>query len=164
VLNAVGDEGVPVREIAEAIGRHLDLPAKSLPAGEYEGMLVHLLSTDMPASSTITQELLGWKPTHPGLIEDIEQGHYFRCPPQDSRRDNHPTVRAREPDVDDPLIVRELQQARRYIQQAHDTADSGASERDALVLMTTPAETYEALDTSIRTRGRLPTEWISEAE
>jgi nucleoside-diphosphate-sugar epimerase len=77
VLNAVGDEGVPVREIAEAIGRHLNLPAKSLPAAEYEGMLVHLLSTDMPASSIITQELLGWKPTHPGLIEDIDQGHYF---------------------------------------------------------------------------------------
>ena len=77
VLNAVGDEGVPVREIAEAIGRRLNLPARSLPAGEYEGMLVPLLSTDMPASSAITQELLGWKPTHPGLIEDIEQGHYF---------------------------------------------------------------------------------------
>ena len=77
VLNAVGDEGVPVREIAEAIGRHLNLPARSLPAEEYEGMLGHLLSTDMPASSTITQELLGWKPIHPGLIEDIEQGHYF---------------------------------------------------------------------------------------
>jgi nucleoside-diphosphate-sugar epimerase len=77
VLNAVGDEGVPVREIAEAIGRHLNLPARSLPAADYEGMLVHLLSTDMPASSTLTQELLGWKPTHPGLIEDLEQGHYF---------------------------------------------------------------------------------------
>jgi nucleoside-diphosphate-sugar epimerase len=77
VLNAVGDEGVPVREIAEAIGRQLDLPARSLPAEEYGGLLVPLLSTDMPASSAITQELLGWKPTHPGLIEDIEQGHYF---------------------------------------------------------------------------------------
>ena len=77
VLNAVGDEGVPVREIAEAIGRHLNLPARSLPAEEYDGMLVPLLSTDMPASSTITQELLGWQPTHPGLIEDIEQGHYY---------------------------------------------------------------------------------------
>lgn len=77
VLNAVGDEGVPVREIAEAIGRHLDLPARSLPAEEFEGMFVRLLSTDMPASSTITQDLLSWKPTHPGLIEDIEQGHYF---------------------------------------------------------------------------------------
>ena len=77
VLNAVGDEGVPVREIAEAIGRNLNLPAKSLPAEEYGGMLVPLLSTDMAASSAITQELLGWRPTHPGLIEDIDQGHYF---------------------------------------------------------------------------------------
>jgi nucleoside-diphosphate-sugar epimerase len=77
VLNAVGDEGVPVREIAEAIGRHLNLPARSLPAEEFAGMLAPLLSRDMPASSTITQELLGWKPTHPGLIQDIEQGHYF---------------------------------------------------------------------------------------
>jgi nucleoside-diphosphate-sugar epimerase len=77
VLNAVGDEGVPVRAIAEAIGRHLDLPARSLPAEEFAGMFSYLLRTDMPASSTITQELLGWKPTHPGLIEDIEQGHYF---------------------------------------------------------------------------------------
>ena len=77
VLNAVGDEGVPVRKIAEAIGRHLNLPARSLPAEEFGGMLVRLLSTDMPASSTSTQELLGWHPTHPGLIEDIEQGHYF---------------------------------------------------------------------------------------
>ena len=77
VLNAVGDEGVPIREISEAIGRHLNLPARSLPAEEFGGMLVHILSTDMPASSTITQELLGWKPTHPGLIEDIDQGHYF---------------------------------------------------------------------------------------
>jgi nucleoside-diphosphate-sugar epimerase len=77
VLNAVGDEGVPVREIAEAIGRHLNLPARSRPAGEYDRVLARLLSTDMPASSTITQELLGWKPVHPGLIEDIDQGHYF---------------------------------------------------------------------------------------
>lgn len=77
VLNAVGDEGVSVREIAEAIGRKLNLPARSVPAEEFGGMFVPLMSTDMPASSTITQELLGWKPTHPGLVEDIEQGHYF---------------------------------------------------------------------------------------
>jgi len=77
VLNAVGDEGVPVRDIAEAIGRGLSVPARSLPAQEFDGMLMRLLSTDMPASSTITQELLGWKPTHPGLLDDIEQGHYF---------------------------------------------------------------------------------------
>ena len=40
-------------------------------------MLARLLSTDMPASSAITRALLGWNPTHPGLIEDIDQGHYF---------------------------------------------------------------------------------------
>jgi nucleoside-diphosphate-sugar epimerase len=68
---------VAVREIAEAIGRQLNIPAESLPADDFDGMFVRLLSTDMPASSVITQELLGWKPTHAGLIEDIEQGHYF---------------------------------------------------------------------------------------
>jgi nucleoside-diphosphate-sugar epimerase len=77
VLNAVGDEGVPVRAIAEAIGRHLNLPAESRPAAEFEGMFGFLMSTDMPASSALTQELMSWKPTHPGLLEDIEQGHYF---------------------------------------------------------------------------------------
>ena len=77
VLHAVGDQGVPVRAIAEAIGRRLHLPATSLPAADYDGMLARLLSTDMPASSTLTQQLLGWKPTHPGLLDDIEQGHYF---------------------------------------------------------------------------------------
>jgi hypothetical protein len=55
----------------------LNIPAESLPADEFDGMFVRLLSTDMPASSVITQELLGWKPTNAGLIEDIEQGHYF---------------------------------------------------------------------------------------
>ncbi|WP_055587397.1 SDR family oxidoreductase [Peterkaempfera griseoplana] len=77
VLNAVADEGVPVREIAEAIGRNLGLPVRSLPDDEFAGMFVPLLTTDMPASSALTQDLLGWKPAHPGLIEDIDLGHYF---------------------------------------------------------------------------------------
>jgi nucleoside-diphosphate-sugar epimerase len=68
---------VPTREIAEAIGRRLNLPAQSLPIEDFAGVLVRLLSTDMPASSTFTRELLDWQPTYPGLIEDIEQGHYF---------------------------------------------------------------------------------------
>ena len=78
VLNAVGDEGVPVHAIAEAIGRNLNLPVRSLPAEDFSPPLNPLLSIDMPASSEFTQQLLGWMPTHPGLIEDIEQGHYFR--------------------------------------------------------------------------------------
>jgi nucleoside-diphosphate-sugar epimerase len=76
VLHAVGDEGVPIRDIAAVIGRHLDLPAASVPAEEF-GFLGMLLGTDQPASSTLTSELLGWQPVHPGLIEDLGKGHYF---------------------------------------------------------------------------------------
>ncbi len=77
VLNAVGEEGVAVRDIAEAIGRHLHVPATPLPAEDFGPPLAQLLRIDMPVSSAFTQELLGWNPTHPGLIQDIEQGHYF---------------------------------------------------------------------------------------
>ncbi|MEV0718291.1 SDR family oxidoreductase [Asanoa sp. NPDC050611] len=76
VLHATGDEGVPVREIAETIGRHLDLPTASRPAEEF-GFLGGLLGVDQPASSTITRSLLGWEPTQPGLLEDLDKGHYF---------------------------------------------------------------------------------------
>ena len=51
--------------------------ASAKGSATFGGMLVPLLSRDMPASSTITRELLGWQPTHPGLIEDIDQDHYF---------------------------------------------------------------------------------------
>lgn len=77
VLHAVGDEGVPVRSIAEAIGRGLGIPAQSLTAEEFGMPLAPVLAADMPASSTLTQELLGWAPLHPGLIADIDEGHYF---------------------------------------------------------------------------------------
>ena len=75
-LHAVGDEGVPTREIAEVIGRHLNLPAASAPAGDF-GWLGQILAIDQPASSTLTRELLGWRPVQPGLIEDLDKGHYF---------------------------------------------------------------------------------------
>jgi nucleoside-diphosphate-sugar epimerase len=79
-LHAVGDEGVRFREIAEVIGRRLGVPAVSIPAadaGEHFGFLGALVSIDNPTSSRLTQELLGWKPEHPGLIEDLEEDHYF---------------------------------------------------------------------------------------
>jgi nucleoside-diphosphate-sugar epimerase len=79
-LHAVGDEGVPFREIAVVIGRRLGVPAVSIPAadaGEHFGFLGALVSIDNPTSSRLTQELLGWKPEHPGLIEDLEEDHYF---------------------------------------------------------------------------------------
>jgi nucleoside-diphosphate-sugar epimerase len=79
-LHAVDDEGVPVREIATVIGQGLDLPVRSISreeAGEYFGFLADLAQIDNPSSSSITRSLLGWKPEHPGLIEDIVQGHYL---------------------------------------------------------------------------------------
>jgi nucleoside-diphosphate-sugar epimerase len=79
-LHAVGDEGVTIRDIAQVIGRHLDMPVTGITPGEasdHFGFLAHLLATDSPASSTRTQELLSWQPTHPSLIDDLDQGHYF---------------------------------------------------------------------------------------
>jgi nucleoside-diphosphate-sugar epimerase len=75
-LHAVGDEGVPILDIAEVIGRHLNVPAASVPAGDL-GFLGQVLSIDQPASATLTRELLGWRPVQPGLIEDMDKGHYF---------------------------------------------------------------------------------------
>lgn len=79
-LHAIGDDGIPVREIAAAIGRHLSLPVTAVPpeqAVEHFGWLGAFFSLDVPASSTLTRELLGWAPTRPGLLDDLEQGHYF---------------------------------------------------------------------------------------
>jgi nucleoside-diphosphate-sugar epimerase len=80
VLHGVADEGVPVREIAEVIGRHLDLPVVSVPEDEavdHFGWLGRFLGADATASSARTRERMGWEPTHLGLIEDLELGHYF---------------------------------------------------------------------------------------
>jgi nucleoside-diphosphate-sugar epimerase len=82
-LHAVADEGVPIRDIAEVIGRHLDVPMASISpeqAAEHFAWLAHFLAADSPASSALTRELLGWHPTQPGLIDDLDQGHYFHKP------------------------------------------------------------------------------------
>ncbi len=83
VLHAVADEGVPIRAIAEVIGRHLDLPVVAISpedAGAHFAWLAGFLAADSPASSALTRQLLGWQPTHPGLIADLDQGHYFHNP------------------------------------------------------------------------------------
>ncbi len=80
VLHAVGDEGVPVREIAEVVASHLGIPAVSVTpeqAGDYVGFLGGFWGFDGPASAQITRDLLGWEPTRLGLIADLEKGHYF---------------------------------------------------------------------------------------
>jgi nucleoside-diphosphate-sugar epimerase len=80
-LHAVGDEGVPFREIAEAIGRNAGLPVASITPEEADrhlGFLGVFAQLDNPASSELTRKLLGWEPAHPGLIADMDDGHYFR--------------------------------------------------------------------------------------
>ncbi len=80
-LHAVAEEGVAVRDIAEVIGAHLEVPVVSVAAadaGQHFTWLGGFLGLDAPASSTLTRELLGWQPTQPGLIADLEQGHYFQ--------------------------------------------------------------------------------------
>jgi nucleoside-diphosphate-sugar epimerase len=81
-LHAVADEGVPIRDVAGVIGRHLDLPVVSIPAeqaGAHFTWLGGFLGIDGPASSAQTRALLGWEPAQAGLIADLEEGHYFRA-------------------------------------------------------------------------------------
>ena len=77
--NAVAEEGVPVREIAEAIGRGLKVPVVSLPPEEasgHFGWLAMFAGLDMPASSALTRKWLDWHPTGPGLISDLDDMRY----------------------------------------------------------------------------------------
>jgi nucleoside-diphosphate-sugar epimerase len=79
-LDGVGDEGVPFRDIASVIGRHLNLPVVSISREEadahFGSFLGAVAALDVPKSSAQTQELLGWRPVHLALIPDLEQ-HYF---------------------------------------------------------------------------------------
>lgn len=80
VLHAVAEEGILSRTIAETIGRHLDLPVTSVPlesVGDHFGWIGGFFSLDVPASSAVTRSRFGWAPTQVGLIDDLEQGHYF---------------------------------------------------------------------------------------
>jgi nucleoside-diphosphate-sugar epimerase len=80
-LHAVADEGVPFRDIAAAIGRGAGVPTASIPAsdaGEHFSFLGAFVGLDNPTSSSVTRLVLRWQPAHPGLIDDLEHGHYFR--------------------------------------------------------------------------------------
>lgn len=84
VLHGVADEGVPVRDIAGIIGRHLELPVTSISFDEaagHFGWLGPFFALDVPASSMLTQPQLSWRPTHQGLLADLEQDHYFADAP-----------------------------------------------------------------------------------
>ncbi|WP_250009301.1 SDR family oxidoreductase [Actinoplanes sp. M2I2] len=83
ILHAVGDEGIPFRDIAERIGKHLNLPTISLEEADAPrhfsefGELAFITGQDIPASSALTQSVIDWQPQHPGLLEDLDQGFYF---------------------------------------------------------------------------------------
>jgi nucleoside-diphosphate-sugar epimerase len=79
IVHAVAEQGIPTREIAEAIGGALDLPVSSITrdqAAEHFTWMARFFGAGMPASSALTRERLGWEPTHPGLIADIAGGAY----------------------------------------------------------------------------------------
>ncbi|OIN60159.1 SDR family oxidoreductase [Arsenicibacter rosenii] len=78
--NAIGDEGIPVREIAGVIGQYLNLPVASVPAEEaaaHFAWMSRFIMFDSPASAVKTKEQLNWTPLHPGLLDDLNKGHYF---------------------------------------------------------------------------------------
>jgi nucleoside-diphosphate-sugar epimerase/ketosteroid isomerase-like protein len=80
--HAVGDGGIPFRGIAEAIGSRLGLPTVSVPVDvlmlpAYFGPLTNLVTLNLPASNLISRQTLGWEPGQPGLLADLDNGHYF---------------------------------------------------------------------------------------
>jgi nucleoside-diphosphate-sugar epimerase len=80
VYHAVADDGVPFREIAGVIGRHLNLPVVSVSGddvAEHFGWFAHFAHIDAPASSAKTQQTLGWHPTEPALLDDLDSAAYF---------------------------------------------------------------------------------------
>jgi nucleoside-diphosphate-sugar epimerase len=79
-LHGVGDTGIPRKVIAETIAGKLGVPTRSITADEaprYLGFLAAFAGLDNPTSNDKTRELLGWEPTHPGWVQDVETGHYF---------------------------------------------------------------------------------------
>ncbi|MDQ6820066.1 MAG: SDR family oxidoreductase [Actinomycetota bacterium] len=79
-LHGVGDTGIPRKVIAETIAGKLGVETKSITdeeAPQYLGFLAPFAGFDNPTSNDKTRELLGWEPTHPGWVEDVEEAHYF---------------------------------------------------------------------------------------
>lgn len=80
-LHAVADEGIPFREIAAVIGRGTGVPVASIAAADAAAQFAFLggfVGVDNPVSSEVTRKLLGWEPAHPGLLDDLEHGHYLK--------------------------------------------------------------------------------------
>ena len=103
--HAVAEQGVPFRDIASVIGRHLNVPvvAKSPEeAADHFGWFAHFATLDNPASSARTRDLLGWQPKHPQLIPDLDRPRYFEveASAQAAQRVSRPLDRS------EPLVAR----------------------------------------------------------
>jgi nucleoside-diphosphate-sugar epimerase len=81
VLHGTGEQGTAIRDIAEVMGRHLGVPTASIAPDDavaHFGFLGAFLQLDSPVSNDITREVLGWEPTGPTLLEDLDAGHYYK--------------------------------------------------------------------------------------
>lgn len=79
--HGVAEAGIPMREIMTVVGQQLGLPVAAESPGaaaQHLGWVAHFAAMDSPASSTLTQRQLGWHPSQPGLLADLEAGHYFK--------------------------------------------------------------------------------------
>ncbi len=77
--NAIGDAGIPVRELAALIGKRLNLPVNAVTtvqAAEHFEWMARFIAFDAPSSSVVTKEQLGWQPTHIGLLDDMESNYF----------------------------------------------------------------------------------------
>ncbi len=142
--HAVEDGGIPFRRIAEAIASRLGIPAVSIPRDElmlpgYFGVLANIVTQSYPASNLITRQTLGWEPSQPSLLDDLDNGHYFRA-------------RGSETDVDAaPRLSTEkiVQVAQAYIEFAgHGRADEAASlfADDAIFESPTGGDVHRGID------------------
>jgi nucleoside-diphosphate-sugar epimerase len=83
VLHGAGEEGVAIRDLTQVMGRHLGVPVGPVAAekaGEHFGFLAGFIGLDSPASSARTRALVDWEPANVGILEDLDQGHYFQPP------------------------------------------------------------------------------------
>jgi nucleoside-diphosphate-sugar epimerase len=128
--HAVGDGGIPLREIAEAIGSRLGLPAASIPRDElmvpaYFGILANIVTQSYTASNLITRRTLGWEPAQPGLLADMDNAHYF--PASSSVRDAH--------DVPELSTEKIAQVVRSYIELAGHESGAGHGSADEVAAL-----------------------------
>ena len=128
--HAVADGAIPFRTIAEAIGDRLGLPAVSIPLDElmvpgYFGFLANIVTQSYPASNLITRQVLGWEPTQPGLLADLDNGHYFPA----SR------VADSENDAPAPTAEKITQIVRSYVELAGHGSDAGHRSADEVAAL-----------------------------